>query len=263
MSPTPYANLGAAFTAINAGTHQGDITVDITGNTAEPASAVLNNSGAGSALYTSVLIRPNGGARTITGSIVGAVIKLNGADNVTIDGRIAGTGRNLTISNTNTSTATAAIWLASVAAGNGCTSNLIRNLEIACGATQNTSTNTTIGILMGGTTISISATDGNDNDNNSFIANRIIRSRYGIATRGVTTNLNIAPIVTDNIVGPTAFGTDEIGHTGILMQADTGATVSGNTVQFVGGDLANTTGGADRLGIAIGSDSWSRLPQPL
>ncbi|MBK7752974.1 MAG: hypothetical protein IPI41_10370 [Flavobacteriales bacterium] len=47
---------------------------------------------------------------------------------------------------------------------------------------------------------------------------------------------------------------------GIYMQADENSTVRGNTVQFVGGDFANTTGGADRYGIAIGVESWSMTP---
>ena len=116
---------------------------------------------------------------------------------------------------------------------------------------------------MGGTTIAVAAADGNDNDNNSFIANRIIRARYGIVTRGVTTNLNINPVVTDNIIGPPAFGADEIGKVGIFMQSDVGATISRNTIQFVGGDFANTTAGADRVGIALGVESWASAPGTL
>jgi hypothetical protein len=251
-----YAQLNLAFTALNgAGTQAGNnITIDITANTTETASASLNASD-----WTSVTIRPSGGARIIEGSIVGAIIKLNGADNVTIDGRIGGVGtnRDLTVRNNNTSTATAAIWLASVIAGNGAANNVIRNLEIAAGATSNTTTNVTHGIIQTGTTLSVGAADGNDNDNNQFIFNRVIRARIGIASRGVTTNNNLNAVVTDNIVGPGSFGADEIGASGIYMQADTGATVSRNTVQFVGGDLANTTGGADRCGICIGTNSWS------
>lgn len=263
MGPTVYPTLKAAFDAINAGTHQAAITISVTGNTAEAASAVLNNSGAGAASYTSVSISPSGGPQVITGSIVGAVIKLNGADNVTIDGRIAGSGRNLTVSNTSTATATAAIWLASVAAGNGCTNNVIRNLEIAAGATSNLNANSTFGVIMGGTTISTAATDGNDNDNNSFIANRVTKCRYGIATRGTTTNANLGLKITDNIIGPTSFGADEIGKVGIFLQADSGALITRNIVQFVGGDLANTTAGADRMGIAIGNESWSMAPTTI
>lgn len=45
-----YASLQAAFTAINTGLHTGSVTVDIVGDTTELAPAVLNASGAGSAL---------------------------------------------------------------------------------------------------------------------------------------------------------------------------------------------------------------------
>ena len=257
LGPTIYPTLKDAFDAINAGTHQGTIAVLITGDTTETATASLNNSGAGAAVYTSVSVQPLGGPRTITGSIVGAIIKLNGADNVTIDGRISGAGRNLTVSNSSTSAATAAIWLASVAAGNGASNNVIRNLELACGADQQAVTTVNFGIIQTGTTISVTAADGNDNDNNSFIANRIVRVRYGIASRGVTGNNNIAPIITDNIIGPAAFGPDQIGKIGIYMQGDTGATISRNAIQNIGVLLGNAAGGADRIAIAIGAENWT------
>ncbi|HEY0461476.1 MAG TPA: Calx-beta domain-containing protein [Pyrinomonadaceae bacterium] len=258
-APTAYATLKAAFDAVIAGTHTGTINVEVCGNTTETATAALTASGVGAASYTSVTIRPVGAGRVIEGSIVGAIVRLQGADNVTIDGRQggAGTARDLTIRNNNTSTATAAIWLSSVAAGNGASANVVRNLEIAAGQTANTGTNTTIGVYMGGTTISLTATDGNDNDNNQFIANRITRARYGLASRGVTTNNNEGLVILDNIIGPNSFGADEIGKAGIFLQADTGALVSRNTVQFVGGDLASTTAGADRCGICIGGENWS------
>ncbi len=262
--PTAYPTLAGAFAAIVAGTHTGAINVEVCGNTTETVSAELTASGVGAASYTSVIVRPVGGARIIEGSIVGAVIKLNGADNVTIDGRQGGTGsaRDLTVRNNSVATATAAIWLASVAAGNGASNNTVRNLELAGGATQNTLTVNTFGIIMCGITIGTTV-NGVDNDNNSFLANRIIRARYGIVTRGTTTDLNISPVVADNIIGPTAFGADQIGKVGIFMQADTGALVSRNTVQFVGGDFASTTAGTDRVGIGIGQESWSMAPGTL
>jgi hypothetical protein len=243
--PTGYPALKDAFDAINTGTHQGSIVIDVCANTNEASSAVLNSGTVAPAAFTSVLIRPVSTSRTISGTITGAVIKLNGADNVSIDGRIggAGSGRDLTVRNNSTATATAAIWLASVAAGNGASNNIIRNVEIAAGQTANVGTNTTIGVYMGGTTISLAATDGNDNDNNQFLFNRITRARYGLASRGVTTNNNEGLVIADNIIGPTSFGADEIGKAGIFLQADTGAQVNRNTVQFVGGDVANTTGG--------------------
>ena len=255
---TGYATLAAAFAAINTGVHQGVINVEVCGNTTESTTAELTASGVTGAVYTAVNIYPVGGARTITGSIVGAVIKLNGADNVTIDGRIGGVGtnRDLTVSNTNTSTATAAVWLSSLGPGLGAMNNVVRNLELKTGIDPTSSSNITMGIIMSGTTISTTS-NGDDNDNNQFIFNRITKARYGIVTRGVTTNNNLNPIVTDNIIGPSAFGTDQITKTGILMQADTGATVSRNTVQFVGCLEPQACTGTDRVGIGIGSESWS------
>ncbi len=260
-TPTAYATLKGAFDAINAGTHSGSINIEICGNTTETATASLDASGAGTTSYTDVTVRPVGGPRTIDGSLsgtsTGAIVKLNGADNVTIDGRQGGTGtaRYLTINNDSSTAGAAAIWLSSLGVDLGATNNVIRNLELACGI-SNSNANTTVGIIMSGTTISVTS-NGADNDNNQFLFNRITSARYGIVTRGVTTNNNITPIITDNIIGPNAFGADGISKTGILLQADTGGIVSRNTVQFIGGDLANTTAGTDRAGIGVGTDAWS------
>ena len=87
--PVTYATLKLAFDAVNAGTHQGDITMSITANTVEGVTpATLNSSGAGSALYTSVLIRPTVDGVSVSGNPVTGfgVLQLKGADNVTIDG---------------------------------------------------------------------------------------------------------------------------------------------------------------------------------
>ncbi len=99
-----YSTLKAAFDAINAGSITGAVTLQIIDNTTETASAVLNASGSGSASYTSVKIYPTVSGKTISGSIAGALIDLNGADNVTIDGRLNRSGAiNMTISNSSTS----------------------------------------------------------------------------------------------------------------------------------------------------------------
>ena len=90
-----YTTLKGAFDAINAGTHQGAIVCNIALSTSEGATpAVLNSSGAGSAIYTSVLIQPSADGVSISGaSPTGrGVIELNGADNVTINGDNPSTG---------------------------------------------------------------------------------------------------------------------------------------------------------------------------
>ncbi len=250
-----YATLQAAFAAINVAGNNGSgaISVVISNNTTETGTATLDNF-----TWASVTVTASTPV-TVQGSIVGAIVKLNGADNVTFDGRITGTGRNITIQNNSNTTATAAVWLASVIAGNGATNNTIRNCNIACGAPQNTGTLTTIGVYIGGTTISITATTGLDNDNNSIIDNAITKCRYGISTRGQSaTNLGQSNTITDNLIGPASFGADQIGKAGILAIFENNCTISRNEVRFVGGDFANTTSGADRFGIGLGTESWSQ-----
>jgi len=253
-----YATLKAAFDAINAGTHTGAVTVDIIGNTTETSMAILNASGTGAANYTSVTITPSGGARTIAGSDT-VTIKLAGADNVTIDGRIAGTGRNLSITNSNILTNATAIWLAhggfATTDSAGSQNNIIRNCEISCGVSVGTATTNTNGILSSGTT---RTTNGRNNDNNQYLQNRIIKARIGISLNGGgATNTNDNNLISENIIGPDSFGADNIGGTGIYVQFQNNCSITKNNIQYVGGLFANTTAGADRIGIGVGINSWT------
>jgi PKD repeat protein len=99
-----YATLKLAFDAINNGTINGDIILQVIANTTEPTfGASLNASGSGNSSYTSVLIYPTAPGLKISGNINSSIINLNGADNVTIDGRVNLTGadKDLTIENTS------------------------------------------------------------------------------------------------------------------------------------------------------------------
>ena len=62
-----YATLGAAYTAVNNGIHQGVITIHVYADTSESTTATLNASGTDSASYTSVTIIAENGV-TISGS---------------------------------------------------------------------------------------------------------------------------------------------------------------------------------------------------
>lgn len=105
-STATYSNLKAAFDAINNGTHQGEISIAINAGITETSSATLNSSGSGSANYSSIQVFPTASGLSITGNLATALIDLNGADNVTIDGRVNRTGNtaDLTIVNQNNST---------------------------------------------------------------------------------------------------------------------------------------------------------------
>ena len=120
QGPTCYASLREAFNAVNAGTHKGAITISVNGSTSETASATLYQSGyGGNSSYTTLKILPTATA-TIQGNFNTPLIDLNGADNVTIDGRINETGAtiSLTIMNTNTGSSASAIRFVNVAQDN-------------------------------------------------------------------------------------------------------------------------------------------------
>lgn len=144
-----YTTLKGAFDAINQGMHQGQINISINGSTTEAAEAVLQGNG-GMASYTSVNITPTVAA-TISGSIAGALVRLDSAHNVTIDGRIGGTGsnRDLTFQNSYTGTAAKASVIRMMA---GAKDNVIRYANIE-GVGQPGMDNTTVNIAAPKNTI--------------------------------------------------------------------------------------------------------------
>ncbi|MCD6069421.1 MAG: hypothetical protein K0S33_4247, partial [Bacteroidetes bacterium] len=158
-----YGTLTAAFTAINtSGPHTAaTIIVTITANTNEGFGSAILNSGA----WATLTVKPAGGvAATISGSAAGTqLIRLNGADNVTIDG-LNTSGSSLTISNTYTgiNPGTSTIYFVD-------------------GATNNVVTNCTIQGSYGGQLATDGATiwfgtdpvTGNGNDNNTISNNNI------------------------------------------------------------------------------------------
>lgn len=200
-----YTTLGSAFTAINNGTHKGVITIDITGNTSEGSNAaLLKASGQDSANYTSVVIRP-----TVTATISGApgsgrgLIELDGADNVTINGDIAGgtVGRDLTIENTTASgTSNTAVvrLMGRTTLGLGADNVQIMN-SILIGNDNTTSSTHVIISAGGGTLTSL----GYDNDNLHIDNNEIMKAYRGIyfnISTGSTT-LSDSVVITNNLIG--------------------------------------------------------------
>ncbi|MCX6283144.1 MAG: hypothetical protein NTW31_02750 [Bacteroidetes bacterium] len=97
-----YSTLQLAFTDINNGLITGAITLQIIGSITDNNSAVLNASSSGSASYTSINIYPTISGVTLSGSYSGPLIDLNGADHVTIDGRVNATGLAIDMTITNT-----------------------------------------------------------------------------------------------------------------------------------------------------------------
>lgn len=146
--PVIYDDLGTAFAAINDGTHQGNISITISASTTETTTALLNASGTGSANYTSVIVSPTVANITISGDLNAPLIRLTGADYVTFEGIVngSGTSRDLSIINENTGSEASVIEFIE-----GATHNNLRycnlsgsNAIISVGASDNLNSTNTI-----------------------------------------------------------------------------------------------------------------------
>ncbi len=191
-----YSTLNAAFTAINAGTHQGAISIAITANTTEPTTPVPLLKSASPSNYTSINIYPSGGNFSINSASVPTtsrgIIELHGADNVTIDGDDPATSglQNLSlIVASNSSSGTAAIVLGSKSTTglDGATNITIKNCIITGGRSSVSSTTSSYGIVFsnnaGGSTI---VTGAYSNTNVLIQNNNISRCYHGIYAAGAS-----------------------------------------------------------------------------
>ena len=249
---TTLSAAGGLFSAINSSGLTGNLTANITGNiSTEDGSVALNaiNFDCGGP-YT--LTIKTTGTYTVSGSSSTAIIRLNGADNVTIDGSVGSTAntvcppsaasRDLTISNTNASTSSAVIMLYTTTGGDPATNNTVKN----CIVTGNSNTTTLAGIHVGGTTVA-SGAGANQNNNNSIINNEVSRAVIGIFTAGSTTIKSSGTVINQNLMNGT--GANSLGRFGIMSLLEDNLTVSGNSVSGI-----VYTGTGDAGGICIGAN---------
>jgi trimeric autotransporter adhesin len=214
--PTVYTTVKAAFDAINAGTHQGNITVSITANTTETASAQLNANGTGTTVYTTVLIKPASGITpTIAGTVNGPVISIRGS-NVTIDGSNNGTTtRDLTVSNADTTSAKlAAIGLLSTATTQ-ITNVVIKNTVVSKGL---------VGILAAESSLANTGQFANITIQNNKFQGSVIGFYAFTAVAANNGSFNI----TGNDFSAT--GTNALYNMAIYIQGASGSTITGNTI---------------------------------
>jgi trimeric autotransporter adhesin len=260
-----YTTLTQAVNAYNTSCLSGPVTfilTDMNYSASETFPISINANPDANAMNT-LTIKPQNAGTTITGSGT-TLIKLNGADYVTIDGSISSTtnsicpsvataSRDLTLSNTSTSASTAVIWISSAGAGAGATNNTIKNCILSNGVDQSVTATENYDIVSCGATISaFPPPDGLDNNNNTIENNNLIRATWGIYLRGGNASSNSGNIVRQNTIGPAAFGSNQIRKGGIILQNQNLATVSGNEVRFVGNQISQSVGGTDHIGIGIG-----------
>jgi len=214
---TSYTSLKAAFDALNLVSDQSgkNVLVKIVGSTVETATAVLNSP---TTNWTSLTIYPTATGALISGNVTSPLIDLDGADNVTIDGRVNATGStvNLTISNTNTGGS-------AIRFREGATGNRVQYANLKG------SNNADAGgvILFNAATAVGNNNNVIDNNNITKAGNRIQNVIY---SSGSATYLNSTNTVSNNNIYDCASTTNGWSFCAInLVDYNTDWTISGNS----------------------------------
>ena len=227
-----YTTLTAAVNAYNTSCLSSAVTfvlTDTSYSAGETFPISINANFDASAINT-LTIKPASAGTSITGAANSALIRLNGANYVTIDGSTSGgSDRSLTIS--NTSTTTPSVVLIGSVGTTPTTNNALRNCVIINGA------NTSSAVVISDATVS-----GNAGlfSNITVHNNDIQRAFIGVFAQGGTTPQGGSNLTyTNNTLNTT--GANAIRLAGLYMQGVNGATVSNNTI----GNFDNTSGEND------------------
>ncbi|HEX3102686.1 MAG TPA: choice-of-anchor D domain-containing protein, partial [Pyrinomonadaceae bacterium] len=246
---TSLTNVDGIFSAFDTGIVSGDVTInitsDLTAETGEFGLRTLTESGVGN--YR-VLIKPSAAGRIISGSFDGRLVRIDGADRVTIDGWSGSTigsaaggpaTRDMTIINTAASGTPSVLSILNTHT-NPSQDNTFQNLNV-----QGTA-GTQAGIVIGGTGA------GTDNDN-GHILNCLIKSAdFGILTSGESTaNPNIGTRIEQNVLNGT--GTDRIRFIGISAQNESGIQIIGNNIGNI--NAGSATGVVIGIGVGVLDES--------
>jgi trimeric autotransporter adhesin len=222
-----YATITAAIADINLKEIICPVTLTLTdaSYSASETFPLVINTIAGSSAVNTVTIKPAPGVfPVISGSSTTSIIKLNGTQNLIIDGsNSGGTTRDLTILNTVASGTTAVVWLGSIGPGLGASNNIIKNCVISNGFNVSTSYGVFIGSATG------IGTAGPDNHNVTIQNNLISKSYYGIYAAGTTSGLFNNLNILNNTLG-SAVVSDYIGYYAIYLNGANMPVVKGNEV---------------------------------
>jgi hypothetical protein len=236
---------GGLFANINSKVVNSNITALIISDLAETGVHALNQwieEGTGN--YTLTIQPDTDNLKVLSGSYAGGLIRLNGADNVTIDGRFMGNGQYLKIVNTATTGTIATIQLISLGTDAGATNNIIRNCIINAGHHTATSTSISVGGAVNAA--------GNSNHNIQILNNSINRAYQGIYVGSGATGMSNGLIISGNLIG--SKGSDTVAYRGIILTGVSSPEISGNEISNMSVYTA-----VHNAGIDIGSQVTNAL----
>jgi hypothetical protein len=199
------------FYVLNNSVVTGNLTVSVVSDLTETGATALNQwveEGAGN--YTLTIQPSDATTKTISGAYAGSLIRINGADRMTINGNFNGLGKYLTFINSSTSSPKVFEFL--TGAGN----NAIKNCNISTGA-----------ISSGANGIYVSAS-GVDNlviDNNV-----ITKTYYGVNVNGVSGGVNYNGQITNNIIG-SATDAEAVAYRAVAITYSDNMLISNNELK--------------------------------
>ncbi|MFM9988082.1 T9SS type A sorting domain-containing protein [Flavobacterium sp.] len=247
-----YTTLTAAVAAYNSTCLTGPVTFSLIDATypGETFPITINQNADASAINTLTIKPAVGVSPTISGSNASSIFLLNGADYVTIDGSngttanaicpLSTASRDLTVTNTNTGTSSAVIWLATNVA-NGATNNKVINTNVV----GNSNTTTLVALGSGSSTISMSSL-GTLNNNNSFVNNAISKTQFGIYSQGASAgSKNSGTIINQNIMNTVA--PNNVAKGAIVVGFENNIAIVANAIS----EIAQTSS-PDVFGISLG-----------
>ena len=234
-------NSGGLFEAINERVLAGDLIAQITGDSFEFGGFALNaplEEPSGSLF--SIHIHPVGAPRRISGNNAAALIRINAADRITLDGSLGGTGtdRSLSITNLNPGDSSAVVWMQNNGA-DGATGDTIRNLHIRGSRDNVNQTQTLIGIGSGGSNI---GSVGMGNSHNTIHNNSIAGVQIGVFSLSASS----AAKNQDNVFSGNLL--QELSRGGILLGFENNVMVTDNRILGITRSVS-----PDVFGISLGT----------
>ncbi len=254
---TSLTNANGLFDKLNNGALTASVTVNITSDlTAETGVFGLNQFAEDGGNTYTLTIQPTGAPRIISGiPSTPSLIKLNGADKVTINGSLngAGTDRSLSIINYSQDydlgniPDNCVIHVSSPTSINGATNNTIKNCIVR--GLSNLGTEYTI--VQGGSDGGGDPGSGalSPNSNNTYLNNLIFAANYGILLNGSASNPDVNTVISGNVIG-SPVNTLKTYFAGFWSQGQSGMQITDNNVLGV---VGNQAGGA-AWGIMVNSN---------
>lgn len=224
-----YPTLTAAVADFNSAAITGPVTFQLL-DASYPSETfpITINANAGSSATNTLLIKPASGVNTTISGSAAILLKINGADYVTVDGSNNGSDSdNLTLNNINpTSTDSPVIaWVASTAT-DGADYVTFKNVKFL----GLSASGTIAGLLVSGPTLGAAGTIPNNNlrvESNTFN-----RSQNAVFAIGLATAPDLGAVITENTIGSTN-PLEKMGFRGIAVQNASNFVISKNTITGV------------------------------